>query len=145
MVRGGAGVICGSSLPGILSSCCSSITLTLLCSTLSNIDQHCLTMHNIARRCLTLSVTSTLPARPDVETIEAAAVFCPNIHSLVFLQLANNSERERERGGGLMLSWEQERKMSAIRLVQCQCILLRLVQCQWIPIPLVQCTLTVHI
>ena len=28
-------------------------------------------------------------------------------------------QRERERGGGLMLSWEQERKMSAIRLLQC--------------------------
>ena len=83
--------------------------LLLFCSTLSNIDQHCLTMHNIARRCLTLSVTSTLPACPDVETIEVAAVFCPNIHSLVFLQSANNSERER--GGGLMLSWEQGRKI----------------------------------
>ena len=55
-------------------------------------------MQNFARRCSQLPVTSTLPARPDVETIEAAAVFCPNIHSLVFLQLANNREREREWG-----------------------------------------------
>ena len=61
--------------------------------TLLDIARNFLKLLDIAQHGSTLPVTSTLPAQPDVETTEAAFVFCTN-NILLFFFNCQTTERE---------------------------------------------------